>query len=159
MGRMRYSSDVAVPVDIAFAYVDNYVFVPDWLFGVSRFEPVGDCHRGLDAVFETSIPIGPWQYTFDTRITEYRRDVVIALSGRGIGTQTFRFDPLGCGRSILTMEIDYDPPWFVAGKLAKTLGAGKLAKALGAKAIRRTESRLRRGMEQHHGLNLVSRIA
>jgi hypothetical protein len=150
VGRTRYSSDVAVPVNIAFAYIDNYVFVPDWLFGVSRFEPVGDCDQGLDAVFETTIPLGPWHYTFDTRITEYRHDAVIAMSGRGIGTQTFRFDPLGCGRCILTMEIDYDPPWFVAETLVKTFAAN---------AIRRTESRLRSGMEQHHGLNLVSRIA
>jgi hypothetical protein len=150
VGRTRYSSDVAVPVDIAFAYVDNYVFVPDWLVGVSRFEPVGDCCRGMDAVFETTMPFGPWHYTFDTRITEYRRDAVIAMSGRGIGTRTFRFDPLGCGRSVLTMEFDYEPPWFVADKLAKTLVA---------KAIRRTESRLKRGLEHHHGLNLVSRIA
>jgi hypothetical protein len=149
MGRVRYASDVAAPVDIAFSYLENHAFVPEWLFGVSRFEPVGT-ERGLGAVFHTCIPIGPWSYRFHTRIVEYRPDAVLGLTGPGIGTQTFRVDPLGCGRSVLTIEIDYQPPWFVAARLAELFGRA---------ALHRTESRLRRGIERQHGRNPAGRCA
>jgi hypothetical protein len=147
---------VAVPVDVAFAYVDNYVFVPDWLFGVTRFEPVGEQDRGQGAVFAATVPLGPWRYTFAAEVTAYRKDVVIGWTDRTgpFGTHTIRFDPLGRGRSILTVEIDCHTP---AGPIGYF--ADKIATSFGNTAIRRTEHRLRKGIEQLHGFDPVGRIA
>lgn len=156
MGRVRYSSDVAAPLDVVFSYVDNYAFVPDWLFGVSRFEPIGNLDRGLGAVFETSIPLGLWTWTFETEVTEYRRNHVIALTGRHrmVGTHTFRFERLGISRSIVTLEIDYP-----RGPGIFAMVADKCVTTFGDAAIRRTEAELRKGIELHHGLDPVGRIA
>lgn len=156
MGQIKYSSDVAAPVDIAFSYVDNYVFVPDWLFGVSRFEPTGDLDQGLGAVFETSAQFGPFRHNFETEVTAYQRNVTIGLTGRSgmAGTLTFHFDQLGCGRSILAAELDFEPPRGISGRLTD-----KLVAAFGNTAVRHTESRLRKGIEQYHGHALVGRIA
>ena len=114
MGRIRYSSDVAVPVDVAFAYVDNYANVPDWLFGVSRFAPVGEQDRGLGADLRDHGPTRLWRYTFRNEVTAHRQGCGDQLDGpyRPFGNSTpSASDPLGCGRSILdAVEIDYHSP-------------------------------------------------
>jgi hypothetical protein len=136
--------------------VDNYAFVPDWLFGVARFEPVGNLDRGLGAIFETSIPIGLWTWNFETEVTEYRRDAVIALTSRHrkSGTFSLTFDQLGRSRSIVTMEVDYERAPGVTGYLTD-----KFVATFGDSAIKHTEARLRKRIELHHGINSVGRIA
>lgn len=140
VGRIKYASDVAAPVDVAFSYVDNHI--------------VHSESHDVGAVFETTIPVGPWSYRLDTEVTEYRRNAVIALTGRNLGmTCTFRFDQLGCGRSILTLEVDYPARTGVSGFLTN-----KFVGAFGNTAVRRTENRLRQGIERYHGLDPVGRI-
>ncbi|MBF6342868.1 SRPBCC family protein [Nocardia cyriacigeorgica] len=156
MGHIRYASDVGAPVDVAFTYTDNHLFVPDWMFAVAGFEPNGDLDRGLGAHFRTDARLILLRTTLTCEITEYRRNVVIGytLRGRLSGTLTLRFDPLGYGRSVLTSEVDYDPPRGLAGRLlARPIESGVRS------ALRRTESRLRREIEQFHGTDLVGRIA
>ena len=46
------TTDCEAPLDVVFAYVADYRNVPDWLFGVQTFEPVGDIDHGLGAVFD-----------------------------------------------------------------------------------------------------------
>ena len=47
MGDIKQSATVSVPAAVAFDYVDNYRHVPDWMFGISKFEPVGDRAQDL----------------------------------------------------------------------------------------------------------------
>src|ERR1700731_1788316 len=42
MGHIKYASDVGAPVEVAFTYTDNHLFVPNWMFGVAGFEPTGE---------------------------------------------------------------------------------------------------------------------
>ncbi|NUS45571.1 MAG: SRPBCC family protein [Mycobacteriaceae bacterium] len=152
MGRIRYASDVAAPVDVAFSYVENYRFIPQWLAWVSQLEPTGSSDQGLGAVFRTAAQCGPWHWTFETEVTEYRRNVVFALTSRHTlgGTHTIRFDRLGCGRSVLTHEMDLRHHWYLANRLATSMANT---------VVRRTEQRLRTGIEQYHGHDPVARIA
>ncbi|MET9029704.1 MULTISPECIES: SRPBCC family protein [Nocardia] len=156
MGHIKYASDVGAPVEVAFNYTDNHLFVPDWMFGIADFVPTGDQDRGLGAVFATTSRLALWQPTATCEITEYRRNAVIgyALRGHFSGTLRLRFDPLGYGRSVLTSEAEYSPPRGVLGRLS----AGLLDAAVRT-ALRRTESRLRREIEEFHGTDLVGRIA
>ncbi|MFE3441648.1 SRPBCC family protein [Nocardia sp. NPDC059180] len=156
MGRIRYASDVGAPVEVAFTYTDNHLFVPDWMFGVAEFEPSGDIDCGLGARYHTCARLALLRTTLTCEITEYRRNVVIGytLRGRLSGTLTLRFDPLGYGRSVLTSEVEYTPPRGITGRmLAHPIESGVRS------ALRRTESRLRREIEQFHGTDLVGRIA
>ncbi|WP_330233716.1 SRPBCC family protein [Nocardia sp. NBC_00508] len=156
MGHIKYASDVGAPVEVAFNYTDNHLFVPDWMFGIVDFVPTGESDRGLGAVFATSARLALWRPNPTCEITEYRRNAVIGytLRGRLSGTLTLRFDPLGYGRSVLTSEAEYGPPRGPVGRL----GAG-LVDAAVESALRRTESRLRREIEEFHGTDLVGRIA
>ncbi|MGV9725121.1 SRPBCC family protein [Nocardia beijingensis] len=156
MGHIKYASDVGAPVEVAFNYTDNHLFVPDWMFGIADFVPTGDQERGLGAVFTVSSRLALWQPTTTCEITEYRPNAVIGytLRGRFSGTLRLRFDPLGYGRSVLTSEAEYGPPRGAFGRL----GAG-LVDAAVKSALRRTESRLRREIEEFHGTDLVGRIA
>lgn len=156
MGHIKYASDVGAPVEVAFNYTDNHLFVPDWMFGIADFVPTGDQERGLGAVFAISSRLAPWQPTTTCEITEYRPNAVIGytLRGRFSGTLRLRFDPLGYGRSVLTSEAEYGPPRGVLG----LVGSG-LVDAAVKSALRRTESRLRREIEEFHGTDLVGRIA
>ncbi|MFE7802777.1 SRPBCC family protein [Nocardia sp. NPDC057440] len=156
MGHIKYASDVGAPVEVAFTYTDNHLFVPDWMFAVAGFEPTGEIDHGLGANYTTTARLAWWRPTVLCEITEYRRNVVIGytLRGRLSGTLTLRFDPLGYGRSVLTSEAEYAPPSGLVGRLC--LG---LVDSAVKSALRRTESQLRREIEEFHGTDLVGRIA
>lgn len=178
MGRIRYASDVGAPVEVAFTYTDNHLFVPDWMFGIAAFEPVGEAGHGQGAVYAATFRLGLWHPTVDCEITEYRRNAVIGYTLRrrrpgkvapaqdpaassqdlepapALATLTLRFDPLGYGRSVLTSEADYPP---ARGWLARP--AAKAIDALAQAAVRRSETQLRREIEEFHGTDLVGRIA
>ncbi|AHH22356.1 hypothetical protein NONO_c76010 [Nocardia nova SH22a] len=169
MGHIRYASDVGAPVEVAFAYTDNHLFVPDWMFGVASFEPVGEAEHGPGARYTAALQLGLWHPAVECEITEYRRNAVLgyALRRRRPGkaapaqerdspatTLTLRVDPLGYGRSVLTFEVDYPElrGWPVRA------GARALDAAVQA-AVRRSEAQLRREIEEFHGTDLVGRIA
>jgi len=171
MGHIRYASDVGAPVEVAFTYTDNHLFVPDWMFGIAAFEPVGEAGHGPGAVYAATFRLGPWHPTVDCEITEYRRNAVIGYTLRrrrpgkvapaqdseaapAFATLTLRFDPLGYGRSVLTSEADYPA---AHGWLARP--AAKAIDALAQAAVRRSETQLRREIEEFHGTDLVGRIA
>ena len=156
MGHIKYASDVGAPVEVAFTYTDNHLFVPDWMFGVAGFEPMGQLDQGLGAAYTTVVRFALWHPTIECEITEYRRNVVIGYTLRGhvAGTLTLRFDPLGYGRSVLTSEAEYAPPSGFVGRLCL-----RLVDSAVRSALRRTESQLRREIEEFHGTDLVGRIA
>ncbi|WP_029903469.1 SRPBCC family protein [Nocardia brasiliensis] len=157
MGHIKYASDVGAPVEVAFTYTNNHLFVPDWMFGVAGFEPDGELDHGLGATFTAATRLlMVWRPAMTCEVTEYRRNVVIGytLRGRLSGTLTLRFDPLGYGRSVLTSEAEYSPPRGFAGRLCVGLVDSAVKSAL-----RRTESQLRREIEEFHGTDLVGRIA
>lgn len=170
MGHIKYASDVGAPVEIAFTYTDNPAFVPEWMVGVAAFEPTGDTGYGAGAVCAATLRFGMWGTTVECEITQYRPNAVIgytlrrrrpgkvtpAVSGPapGWGTLTLRFDPLGYGRAALTSEIEYPDARGWLGRLC-----AKQIHATLRWALRRSESQLRRAIEEFHGTDLVGRIA
>ncbi len=181
MGHIRYASDVGAPVEVAFAYTDNHLFVPDWMFGIAGFEPIGDAGHGPGARYTASMQLGLWHPAVECEITEYRRNAVIGYTLRrrrpgkvapardpgsmsaaegaaaavpGTTTLTLRVDPLGYSRSVLTFEVDYPP---LTRRPVRPV-ARALDTAVRA-AVRRSEAQLRREIEEFHGTDLVGRIA
>jgi hypothetical protein len=82
MGHIKYASDVGAPVEVAFAYTDNHLFVPDWMFGVATFEPLGELGTGPGARYAAALQLGLWHPTVECEITEYRRNAVIGYTVR-----------------------------------------------------------------------------
>jgi|GEM_PF-4951838 len=170
MGHIRYASDVGAPVEIAFTYTDNAAFVPEWMVGIAAFEPAGETGYGAGAVYDTTLRLGVWRPTVECEITQYRPNAVIGYTLRRRrpgkvapaqsnptqtwGTLTLRFDPLGYGRAALTSEIDYPTAHRLPGRLYATLVHSTLRWML-----RRSESQLRRAIEEFHGTDVVGRIA
>lgn len=167
MGHIKLASDVGAPVEVAFRYTDNHQFVPDWAFLVAGFEPIGDTDHGSGATFACTLQAGLWHPTVECEITEYRRNAVIeyTLRRRRLGKAapadsrllaviSLRFDPLGYGRAVITSEAEYFEPPGLLGRLCSRM----LHPAVQS-AVRRTESQLRREIEEFHGTDLVGRIA
>jgi len=170
MGHIKYASDVGAPVEIAFTYTDNPAFVPEWMVGIAAFEPAGETGYGAGAVYAATLRFGVWRTTVECEIMQYRPNAVIGYTLRrrrpgkvtpavsepapAWGTLTLRFDPLGYGRAALTSEVEYPPAHRLPGRLCATPIHSTLQWML-----RRSESQLRRAIEEFHGTDLVGRIA
>jgi hypothetical protein len=82
MGHIKYASDVGTPVEIAFTYTDNPVFVPEWMVGIAAFEPVGGTGYGAGAVYAATLRFGVWRPTVECEVTQYRPNAVIGYTLR-----------------------------------------------------------------------------
>lgn len=157
MGFIKYASDVTAPIAVAFAYADNPLAIPDWMAGATGITRQGDPERGVGAKYEIRYRLGPWHPTLHCEIAEHRQDAVLGylLTGGPLTARlTLRFDPLGRGRSVLTTELDYPS----SGGFTAIL-RDRPRDALLRRALRRSESRLRRAIEEFHGTDLVGRLA
>ena len=145
MGDITHSATAAVPVETAFEYVDNHRNVPKWMFGVSKFDPVGELDHGLGAVFDTSITLGPKTLHIRTEVTEHEENRLIALTSRkGLeSTVNLRFEPVDASTTKLTMSIGYKLPGGIAGK-----ALGKVIDAFVGPGLRYTEKHLRHEIEE-----------
>jgi len=93
MIHVRHDGVAHVELDTAFAYVADHRTVPEWMYGVTRFEPVGEQVRGVGAVFDACMRIGPAAFTSRLEIVEWEDNHRIVLSS----ISGFRTGPLGLG--------------------------------------------------------------
>ncbi|MGW0019856.1 SRPBCC family protein [Rhodococcus sp. NPDC003382] len=144
MIHVRHSAVAAVPLDIAFAYVDDHRTVPEWMFGVSRFEPVGAQVSGLGAVFDAAMQIGPKSLDTRLEVVEWERDRIIVLNSvAGFRTSSsWTFTDLG-DSSRLDVDFGYELPGGLAGR-----ALGMLIEPVVGTAVRQTEQALRTRLGQ-----------
>ncbi|MFD5177573.1 SRPBCC family protein [Nocardia sp. NPDC058379] len=142
MHRVSHSADIAVPVEVCFAYVDDMRKAPEWMFGVTKCEPIGPQERGLGAVVAVTIKFGPMTVHSLGTVTEYCENALIALTltdGPISGVMTWRFEPRDPGRTRIAAEVAYT---LVGGLTGRALA--KVIDALVTQGIEYTEGRLRR---------------
>ncbi|WP_241383901.1 SRPBCC family protein [Rhodococcus sp. CH91] len=139
MIHVRHHAVAEVPLDLAFAYVDDYRNVPDWMFGVARFQPTGEQLAGLGAVYDVTMRIGPKDLDSRVEVVEWERDRTIVLdSVAGFrATSSWTFTDLGHATR-LDVDFGYRLPGGIAGR---TLGM--LIEPVVGTAIRQTEHELR----------------
>lgn len=139
MIHVRHSAVADIPVATAFSYVDDHRHVPDWMFGVTRFEPVGKQLNGLGAVYDTTMRIGPKNLDSRLEVVEWEHHRKIALeSVAGMRTaSSWTFDEVG-GGTRLTVDFGYELPGGLAGR-----ALAMLIEPLVGTAIRQTEHSLR----------------
>ncbi|MGW0176969.1 SRPBCC family protein [Rhodococcus sp. NPDC003322] len=145
MGHIHRTAVAKAPVGTGFAYVDDYRNVPRWMFGVTRFEPVGVENQGLGATFDATMQLGPKALHSRVRITEWEQDRLIRLeSVDGISNgSTWRFSPTDDGHTELAVDFDYTLP---GGLLGRALA--KIVEPIVGTAVAHTESTLRALVEE-----------
>jgi uncharacterized membrane protein len=111
------------PVEICFAYVDDWRNVGDWLVGVEEFRPVGEQEQGLGAVFDAVVHAGV-RIKSRLRVTDYVEQRLIQFdSVKGIKVRNrWNFEPIDDERTLITAESEVHPPFGPAGfAMAKVL--------------------------------------
>ncbi|MFF0815777.1 SRPBCC family protein [Rhodococcus sp. NPDC003318] len=148
MGHIHRTALARTDVSTGFAYVDDYRNVPDWMFGVTRFDPVGRQSQGLGAIFDVTLQLGPKALHSRVRITEWERDRVIVLDSiDGIeSSSTWRFTQTPDGGTELAVDFDYTLP---GGLLGRALA--KIVEPIVGTAIAQTEATLRDKVEKLSG--------
>ena len=105
------------PLKTAFAYVADYRKIPDWMFGVHAFEPVGPHDYGLGSVFDVTVHLG---LRIHTRIeaVEWEENRLIGMdSVKGFKVRSrWYFTALDEDRTEVTAKVSYELPFGPAGK-------------------------------------------
>ncbi len=143
MPLIEHSAVADTPRDIAFAHVADYRTVPDWMFGIRSFTPVGDIDRGLGAVYDAEMHIGPKVLRSRLRITEWIENRSLTLTSiEGFSTaSTWSFADTHDGATRLDVEFSY---FFPGGLAGRALGA--LVEPVVGQAIRHTDASLRKSL-------------
>lgn len=138
---IEHSASADVPRSHAFAYVDNYRNVPQWMFGIQSFKSVGDVDHGLGAIYAAEMHIGPKTLRSTLRVTEWVQDEILTPSSvEGFPTvSTWAFSDGEDGNTKLDVHFSYTFPGGLAGRALSAL-----VEPVVGQAIRHTESTLRK---------------
>ncbi|MBV6759717.1 SRPBCC family protein [Rhodococcus opacus] len=145
MIEIHHTAVAGAPVAGAFDYVDDYRHVPSWMFGITKFDPIGEQDRGLGAVYDAAMKIGPKTLGSVVKVTGWERNSLIELESIG-GLYThsrWQFEAVGETETRLTVDFRYDLPGGLAGK-----ALGRIIEPFVAQAIRHTDATLRRQVEE-----------
>ena len=114
---ININETVDAPLDVTFAYVADYRTIPEWMFGVRKFEPVTDKDYGLGSVFVVSLSLG---VPINTRIetVEFEEGRVIGMdSVKGFKAKSrWYFEADGPERTKVTASVSYELPFGPAGR-------------------------------------------
>ena len=137
----------AAPIDVAFAYLDDYRNATDWMFGLAHFEPTGEQDQGLGAVFDGTFQVKPVKLASTIRVTEWEQDKVIAFESiKGFRNwSTWRFEPVGPAETKVIVKFSYEMPGGLAGK-----AMGRVLETIVAMSVRHSDVALRREIETRY---------
>ncbi len=114
---MEQSVEIDAPIGTVFAYVDDFTTTKDWMYGLSKIDPVTDQVRGVGAEYDGIMKVGvPLKSRI--RCTDWALDERIEFTSiKGIqNTQRWTFTDLGEGRTRVDAWISYTLPGGPAGK-------------------------------------------
>lgn len=144
---IHHEGSTKAPVSVAFAYIDDYRTVPQWMFGLSDFQPVGDKDQGLDAVFDGTFAVKPVKLHSTVQITAWEQDRLIRMESiKGfVNRSTWRFEAVGNTETRITVDFTYELPGGLAGR-----AMGKALEPIAALSIRHSDAALRKQIEEHY---------
>lgn len=147
MGQINISATAAVPLSVAFAYVDDHRNVPEWMFGISKFAPLTAQESGLGAEYDTVMNLGPKALRSKVRVTDWAEDTVIELTSYEgmVNSSRWEFRAVDDEHTELTVDFRYE---FGGGLAGKALA--KIVEPLVGEAMRQTEKNLRTKAEEHY---------
>ena len=144
---IHHEGSCEAPVDVAFAYLDDYRNATKWMFGLAKFEPIGGKDQGLGAEFEGTFQVKPVKLHSTIKITEWEQDKVIAFESikgfRNWSTWNFMAD--GPTRTKIQVTFSYELPGGLAGR-----AMGKALEPIVAISVRHSDEALRREIEARY---------
>lgn len=114
---VEQSVEIDAPVSKVFAYVDDFTTTKDWMYGLTKIDPVTDQLHGVGAQYDGIMKVGvPLKARI--RCTRWEQDRLIELTSvKGIQTtQRWSFADLGGDRTRVDAWVSYTLPGGPAGK-------------------------------------------
>jgi uncharacterized membrane protein len=147
MVNIHHEGSCAAPIDVAFAYVDDYRNATKWMFGLEKFEPVGDRDRGVGARFDSTFHVKPVKLHTTIEVTEWAGDNMLAVESiKGFRTWSiWKFAPAGPNRTRVQVLFRYELPGGLAGR-----ALGHALEPIVAMSLRHSERALRQQIEAHY---------
>jgi uncharacterized membrane protein len=144
---IHHEGSCEAPLDVAFAYLDDYRNATKWMFGLQKFEPAGDKDHGLGAEFDGTFAVKPVKLHSTIRVTEWEQDKVIAFESiKGFKNwSTWRFQADGPSRTKINVKFSYELPGGLAGR-----ALGKALEPIVALSVRHSDNALREQIETSH---------
>jgi uncharacterized membrane protein len=144
---VRHEGSCAAPLDVAFAYVDDYRTATNWMFGLVKFEPAGDKDHGLGAVFDGTFQVKPVKLHSTVEVTDWKQDSVIAFESiKGFRNwSTWEFIPSGPASTTIKVTFSYELPGGLAGR-----AMGRALEPIVAMSVRRSDQALRQQIEARY---------
>jgi uncharacterized membrane protein len=141
---IHHEGSCAAPLDVAFAYLDDYRNATKWMFGLEKFEPVGDKVHGLGAEFTGTFAVKPVRLHSTIRVTEWAQDKIIAFESiKGFKNwSTWEFVADGPTRTTIRVKFSYELPGGLAGR-----ALGKALEPIVAISVRHSDHALREQIE------------
>ena len=141
MPHIHHEGLVEAPVDVLFAYVDDYRNTTKWLFGLSRFNPTSEATSGLGSTFHGTFAVKPIKLHSSVRVVEWAQDAAIAVeSYKGFKLdQRWEFHSTGPKTSKVIVDVRYELPGGIAGK-----AMGRAMEPIVALSVRHSDESLRK---------------
>jgi uncharacterized membrane protein len=144
---IHHEGSCAAPVDVAFAYVDDYRNATAWMFGLAEFAPAGDKDHGLGAVFNGTFQVKPVKLHSTVECTDWKQDELIAFESiKGFkNSSLWRFTSTGPATTKIEVQFTYEVPGGLAGR-----ALGKALEPIVSMSIRHSDEALRKHIEQRY---------
>ncbi|GAA4677292.1 SRPBCC family protein [Gordonia humi] len=144
MPGVHHTVTTHAPREKVFAYVDDPENVPEWMFGVTKFAPRGGRSRGLGAVYDATMKIGPKALDSTLEVTLWTQDselILSSIAGFDVTTR-WRFSDGDDGSTTVDVHFDYNLPGGLAGR-----ALAKIIEPIVGQAVRQTEHAIRSAVE------------
>lgn len=125
MPEVTIVEDCAASAETAFAYVNDYRNLAEFLHGIQSFTPVTEQTEGVSATFDAHMKLGPASLHTTVEVVRWEENVALAVkSVKGVEVEsTFLFHPKGDAQCTLDAIINLRLPGGLAGRaLGKTIG-------------------------------------
>ncbi|WP_158296459.1 SRPBCC family protein [Nocardioides albidus] len=114
---VEQSIEIQAPISAVFEYVDDFSKTQDWMYGLTKLEPVTEQRRGVGAQYDGVLKVG---VPLKSRVecTAWEQDALVELTSiKGIETtQRWTFTDLGGDRTRVDAWISFTLPGGPAGK-------------------------------------------
>lgn len=148
MHHVTHSTEVDVPIQVCFDFVADNANVPNWLYSITKFDPVGAPERGLGTTVDVVSKLGPMTVHADAEVTDWVEGELIEITlTRGLiqGRTTWRFAPAASGATTISVEFAYRVASNLAGRALQ-----KIIDSLLGTAIEHSERELREQLLRSH---------
>ena len=144
---IHHEGSCAAPLDVAFAYINDYRNASNWMFGLAKFEPVGQQTQGVGAVFDATFHVAPVTLHSTIEVTEWAHDELIAFeSVSGFRNWSiWQFVAAGPASTKVRVKFSYEVPGGLAGR-----ALGRVLAPIVALSLRHSDAALRHQIEARY---------